>query len=59
MCSVIIMSTGFLSIVDAIGLGQSFMVLLAVSVIAVGFVIFCMPETKGLTFEEVDHSLYI
>ena len=52
ICSVI-MSTSFLSVVDAIGLGESFMILLGVSVIAVVFVIFCMPETKGLTFEEV------
>lgn len=54
ICSVI-MSTSFLSVVDAIGLGQSFMVLLAVSVVAVVFVIFYMPETKGLTFEEVNN----
>ncbi|KAK2405725.1 inositol transporter [Trifolium repens] len=53
VCSVI-MSTSFLSVVDAIGLGQSFMVLLAVSIVAVGFIVFYMPETKGLTFEEVD-----
>jgi len=52
ICSVI-MSTSFLSVVDAIGLGESFMILLAVSVIAIVFVIFLMPETKGLTFEEV------
>lgn len=52
ICSVI-MSTSFLSVVDAIGLGQSFMVILVVSVVAIGFVIFYMPETKGLTFEEV------
>ncbi|KAK7343228.1 hypothetical protein VNO77_11815 [Canavalia gladiata] len=52
ICSVI-MSTSFLSVVDAIGLGESFMILLAVSVISIGFVIFYMPETKGLTFEEV------
>lgn len=52
ICSVI-MSTSFLSVVDAIGLGESFMVLMAVAVLAVGFVITYVPETKGLTFEEV------
>ncbi|XP_027364840.1 inositol transporter 1-like [Abrus precatorius] len=52
ICSVI-MSTSFLSVVDAIGLGESFMVLLAISVVAIVFVILFMPETKGLTFEEV------
>ncbi|KAG4911363.1 hypothetical protein GLYMA_20G246500v4 [Glycine max] len=52
ICSVI-MSTSFLSVVDAIGLGESFIILLVVSVIAIVFVIFLMPETKGLTFEEV------
>ncbi|XP_047180510.1 inositol transporter 1-like [Vigna umbellata] len=52
ICSVI-MSTSFLSVVDAIGLGQSFMILLGVSAISIVFVIFLMPETKGLTFEEV------
>ncbi|KAL2323829.1 hypothetical protein Fmac_022887 [Flemingia macrophylla] len=54
ICSVI-MSTSFLSVVDAIGLGESFMILLAVSVVAIIFVIFFVPETKGLTFEEVEY----
>ncbi|KAK7270045.1 hypothetical protein RIF29_22920 [Crotalaria pallida] len=54
ICSVI-MSTCFLSVVDAIGLGESFMVLLAVCVIAFGFISIFMPETKGLTFEEVEN----
>ncbi|CAL0300438.1 unnamed protein product [Lupinus luteus] len=50
-----IMSTSFLSVVGAIGLGESFMVLLAVSCVALVFIIFFMPETKGLTFEEVSN----
>ncbi|XP_019427406.1 PREDICTED: inositol transporter 1-like [Lupinus angustifolius] len=50
-----IMSTSFLSVVDAIGLGESFMVLLAVSCVALVFIIFYMPDTKGLTFEEVSN----
>ncbi|XP_061360187.1 inositol transporter 1-like [Gastrolobium bilobum] len=52
ICSVL-MSTSFLSVVDAVGLGESFMILLAVAVISIGFVLIYMPETKGLTFEEV------
>ncbi|MED6185492.1 hypothetical protein PIB30_057604 [Stylosanthes scabra] len=54
VCSVI-MSISFLSVVDAIGLGGSFMILLGVSVVAIVFVILYMPETKGLTFEEVSN----
>ncbi|XP_025661998.1 inositol transporter 1-like [Arachis hypogaea] len=51
----VIMSISFLSFVDAIGLGESFMLLLAVACVAIVFVIFYMPETKGLTFEEVSN----
>ncbi|XP_016182596.1 inositol transporter 1-like [Arachis ipaensis] len=51
----VIMSISFLSFVDAIGLGESFMILLAVACVAIVFVIFYMPETKGLTFEEVSN----
>ncbi|MED6130875.1 Integrin alpha chain-like protein (Alpha-int1) [Stylosanthes scabra] len=51
--SSVIMSTTFLSLVEAIGLGQSFMILLGITVLAIVFVIFYMPETKGLTFAEV------
>ncbi|MED6110707.1 Integrin alpha chain-like protein (Alpha-int1) [Stylosanthes scabra] len=54
VCSVI-MSISFLSIVDAIGLSGSFMILLGVSMIAIVFVSMYMPETKGLTFEEVSN----
>ncbi|RYR46740.1 hypothetical protein Ahy_A07g032528 [Arachis hypogaea] len=54
ICSVI-MSISFLSVVDAIGLGGSFMILLGVTVVAIVFVIIYMPETKGLTFEEVSN----
>ncbi|XP_029143251.1 inositol transporter 1-like [Arachis hypogaea] len=51
----VIMSISFLSFVDAIGLGESFMILLVVACVAIVFVIFCVPETKGLTFEEVSN----
>ncbi|QHO21390.1 inositol transporter 1-like [Arachis hypogaea] len=51
----VIMSISFLSIVDIIGLGKSFMILLAIACVAIVFVILYMPETKGLTFEEVSN----
>nr|XP_029151644.1 inositol transporter 1-like [Arachis hypogaea] len=51
--SSVIMSTSFLSMAEGIGLGQSFLILLGVAVLAIVFVIIYMPETKGLTFEEV------
>ncbi|MED6120375.1 Integrin alpha chain-like protein (Alpha-int1), variant 2 [Stylosanthes scabra] len=52
ICSVI-MSESFLSISDAVGLGGSFVILGAIAVVAFFFVLFFVPETKGLTFEEV------
>ncbi|XLT10627.1 hypothetical protein HN51_056420 [Arachis hypogaea] len=51
--SSVIMSTSFLSMAEGIGLGQSFLILLGVAVLAIVFVIIYMPEIKGLTFEEV------
>lgn len=52
ICS-LIMSTSFLSVANAIGLGESFMVLGGIAVAATLFVIFFMPETKGLSFDQV------
>lgn len=52
ICSVI-MSESYLSIVEAVGLGSSFVILGVISVIALIFVVMFVPETKGLTFEEV------
>ncbi|KAI4345050.1 hypothetical protein L6164_012218 [Bauhinia variegata] len=52
ICSVI-MSTSFLTVVDALGLGGSFLILFGVTILALGFVVMFVPETKGLTFEEV------
>ncbi|KAK4266507.1 hypothetical protein QN277_027414 [Acacia crassicarpa] len=49
----VIMSESYLSIVDAVGLGSSFVILGVIAVIALLFVIVFVPETKGLTFEEV------
>ncbi|KAK7245630.1 hypothetical protein RIF29_40478 [Crotalaria pallida] len=52
ICSVI-MSQSFLSISDAVGLGGSFLILGIIAVVAFLFVLLFVPETKGLTFEEV------
>ncbi|CAI8598006.1 unnamed protein product [Vicia faba] len=52
ICSVI-MSESFLSVSDFVGLGGSFMILGVICVVAFFFVLFFVPETKGLTFEEV------
>ncbi|CAI8598008.1 unnamed protein product [Vicia faba] len=52
ICSVI-MSESFLSVSDSVGLGGSFMILGVICVVAFFFVLFFVPETKGLTFEEV------
>ena len=53
ICSVI-MSQSFLSVTDAVGLGGSFLILAGIAVIAILFVILFVPETKLLTFEEVE-----
>ncbi|KAI4334721.1 hypothetical protein L6164_013433 [Bauhinia variegata] len=52
ICSTI-MSESFLSVTDAVGLGGSFLILLGVAILAIIFVALFVPETKGLTFEEV------
>ena len=49
----VIMSESFLSITDAVGLGGSFTILGVIAVLAFLFVLLFVPETKGLTFEEV------
>ncbi|XP_020210432.1 inositol transporter 1 isoform X2 [Cajanus cajan] len=50
----LIVSQSFLSIAEAIGTGYTFLILAAISVLAFVFVLFCVPETKGLTFHEVE-----
>ncbi|XP_061370027.1 inositol transporter 1-like isoform X3 [Gastrolobium bilobum] len=50
----LIMSMGFLSISDAVGLDGSFVILCVLAVVGFFFVLFFVPETKGLTFEEVE-----
>ncbi|KAG4984758.1 hypothetical protein JHK87_029507 [Glycine soja] len=50
----LVVSQSFLSIVEAIGIGSTFLILAAISVLAFVFVLIYVPETKGLTFDEVE-----
>lgn len=50
----LIVSQSFLSIAEAIGTGPTFLILAAISVLAFLFVLIYVPETKGLTFDEVE-----
>ncbi|XP_022641570.1 inositol transporter 1 isoform X2 [Vigna radiata var. radiata] len=49
----LIVSQSFLSVADGIGTGSTFLVLAAITVLAFVFVVLHVPETKGLTFDEV------
>ncbi|XP_061994161.1 inositol transporter 1 [Rosa rugosa] len=49
-----IVAQSFLSIAEAAGTGATFLILAVVAVIAFIFVLVLLPETKGLTFEEVE-----
>lgn len=50
----LIVAQTFLSIAEAVGTGATFVILAGVAVVAFIFVIIFVPETKGLTFEEVE-----
>jgi SP family myo-inositol transporter-like MFS transporter 13 len=50
----LIVAQSFLSLVDAVGTGATFLILAGVTVVAFLFVIMFVPETQGLTFEEVE-----
>ncbi|KAI3523558.1 hypothetical protein L1887_01778 [Cichorium endivia] len=50
----LIVAQSFLSVADAVGTGWTFMILAGISVAAFGFVVAFVPETKGLTFDEVE-----
>ncbi|XP_047180478.1 inositol transporter 1-like isoform X1 [Vigna umbellata] len=49
----LIVSQSFLSVADGIGTGSTFLILAAITVLAFVFVVLHVPETKGLTFDEV------
>lgn len=50
----LIVAQSFLSVADAVGTGMTFLILAVIAVVAVAFVLVFVPETKGLTFEEVE-----
>ncbi|KAL6970775.1 Integrin alpha chain-like protein (Alpha-int1) [Sarracenia purpurea var. burkii] len=50
----LIVAQSFLSLAEAVGTGGTFLVLAGVVVLAFAFVATFVPETKGLTFEEVE-----
>lgn len=50
----LIVAQSFLSIAEAVGTGATFLILAVVAVLAFVFVAVFVPETKGLTFEEVE-----
>ncbi|KAL0340547.1 UNVERIFIED_CONTAM: Inositol transporter 1 [Sesamum radiatum] len=51
----LIVAQSFLSVAEAVGTGPTFLILAAVAVAAFAFVAILVPETKGLTFEEVEN----
>lgn len=50
----LIVAQSFLSVADGVGTGWTFMILAVISMAAFGFVFVFVPETKGLTFDEVE-----
>ncbi|ERM99213.1 probable inositol transporter 2 isoform X1 [Amborella trichopoda] len=53
----LIVAQSFLSLTEAIGTSFTFLIFGVMSVIALIFVIVCVPETKGLPIEEVEKML--
>lgn len=50
----LIVAQSFLSIAEAVGTSLTFLILAVIGVVAFIFVFVFVPETKGLTFEEVE-----
>lgn len=50
----VIVSESFLSVAEAAGTSATFLILAGITLLAFVFVAVCLPETKGLTFEEVE-----
>ncbi|GAB4850783.1 Integrin alpha chain-like protein (Alpha-int1), variant 2 [Ancistrocladus abbreviatus] len=50
----LIVAQSFLSVANAIGTGTTFLMLAGIAVLAFIFVVCFVPETKGLTFKEVE-----
>ncbi|GAB2288824.1 Integrin alpha chain-like protein (Alpha-int1) [Dionaea muscipula] len=53
VCNLIVAQT-FLSIADSLGTGATFLIIAGITILAFVFVATFIPETKGLTFEEVE-----
>ncbi|XP_021911542.1 probable inositol transporter 2 [Carica papaya] len=53
----LIVAQSFLSLTEAIGTSWTFLIFGVISVIALVFVIICVPETKGLPIEEIEKML--
>lgn len=51
----LIVAQSFLSIADAVGTGPTFLILAGTAVVAFLFVMVYIPETKGLSFDEVEN----
>ncbi|KAJ4825189.1 Fibroblast growth factor 3 [Turnera subulata] len=53
----LIVAQSFLSLTQAIGTSWTFLIFGVISVVALIFVLICVPETKGLPIEEVEKML--
>lgn len=53
----LIVAQSFLSLTHAIGTSWTFLVFGVISVVALLFVLICVPETKGLPIEEIEKIL--
>lgn len=53
----LIVAQSFLSLTQAIGTSWTFLIFGLISVVALFFVLMCVPETKGLPIEEVEKML--
>ncbi|KZV47047.1 inositol transporter 1-like [Dorcoceras hygrometricum] len=54
LISNLIVAQSFLSLAEAVGTGQTFLILAGVAIVAFISVVLFVPETKGLSFEEVE-----
>lgn len=50
----LIVVQSFLSVAAAVGTGPTFLIIAIIAVLAFMFVVVYVPETKGLTFDEVE-----
>lgn len=53
----LIVAQSFLSLTESIGTSWTFLIFGLISVVALFFVLICVPETKGLPIEEVEKML--